>query len=93
MKAGDIQESSKTDSTKIENKCRELKKSFSLPDLSMNITYIMKWLSKTRKSSNFGGEWKLRKINKSYYSDYSLNEITKNIKKRHSDPFEKLIKF
>ena len=68
-------------------KPRDLRKSFSLPDLSMNLTYIMRWLGRVRKYSDLEGEWKLGEHNARYYSEYSLLEISKHIKKRHSDPW------
>ena len=68
-------------------KPRDLRKSFSLPDLSMNLTYIMRWLGRVRQYSDLEGEWKMGDHNKRYYTEYSLIEISKHIKKRHSDPW------
>ena len=70
-----------------EKKARGIQKSLSLPDFSMNITYILRWLSRIKKHQPYEGEWGLRQINKNYYSEYSLYEISKNIKQRHSDPW------
>ena len=54
----------KTVYKKEENKIGQLNKSLSLPDLSMNITYILKWLSKVRKQEYSEGEWKMRTANR-----------------------------
>ena len=70
-----------------DQKPRDLRKSLSLPELSMNLTYIMRWLGRVRKYSGFEGEWKVGDHNSRYYSEYSLTEISKHIKKRHSDPW------
>ena len=83
----DFQDHFKEESQTKLNKKVEFKKSMSLPDFSMNVTYILKWLSRLRRQETYEGELGLRKINKNYYSEYSLNEISKNIKKRHSDPW------
>ena len=37
-----------------DKKPRDLKKSFSLPELSMNLTYIIRWLGRVRKYSGLG---------------------------------------
>ena len=68
-------------------KPRDLKKSFSLPELSMNLTCIMRWLGRVRKYSDMEGEWNVGVHNTRYYSEFSLTEISKHIKKRHSDPW------
>ena len=74
----DFQDHFKEESQTKLNKKVEFKKSMSLPDFSMNVTYILKWLSRLRRQETYEGELGLRKINKNYYSEYSLNEISKN---------------
>ena len=70
-----------------EKKPRDLRKTFSLPELSMNLTCIMRWLGRVRKYSDMDGEWNMGIHNTRYYSEFSLTEISKHIKKRHSDPW------
>ena len=70
-----------------EKKPGDLRKTFSLPELSMNLTCIMRWLGRVRKYSDMDGEWNLGVQNTRYYSEFSLTEISKHIKKRHSDPW------
>ena len=83
----DISTSTQLGAAGGEKKPRDLRKSFSLPELSMNLTYVMRWLGRVRKYSGLEGEWKVVDHNSRYYSQYSLTQISKHIKKRHSDPW------
>ena len=63
-----------------------LRRSSSLPDLSLNLIYALRWVSKLKKRMYHDPFLKSRNENAMFYSTISLSKLQKIMRKRHSSP-------